>query len=211
MRTFKAKSKNQAEYVRSVYDNDMVFCIGPPGAGKTACAIGTAVSMFEKGIVTKIVLARPVVTVDNIDNIGFLPGDLEAKMDPYLRPMFDEIFTYYDKALVGRMMHENVLEISPLEYLRGRTFHNSVVILDEAQNATYSQLKMITTRLGRKSKMIINGDITQSDINNSGLQLWYDKIVNDIVGIGRVELERSDIVRHKLVSAIVGKCEDHET
>lgn len=211
MRTFKAKSSNQTEYIRAIYDNDMVFCIGPAGSGKTACAIGTAVSLFDQNIVQKIILTRPTITVDDEDKIGFLPGDIDDKMAPYLRPMYDELLTYYDTNLLKRMRHEDALEIEPLQYLRGRTFHNAVIILDEAQNATHSQLKMLTTRLGRSSKMIINGDISQYDRRGAcQLDIWYNKIINDLVGVGRIELDKTDIVRHKLVSAIIGRCDEYE-
>jgi len=211
MREFKAKGKNQAEYIRAIYDNDMVFCIGPAGSGKTACAIGTAINLFEQKICPKIILARPTVLADEGDSLGFLPGDVEHKMAPFLRPMYDELNTYYDKNTLKKMIENEDIEITPLQYLRGRTFHNTVVILDEAQNATYKQLKMITTRLGRSSKMIINGDVDQHDRRGvSDLNIWFDEIIVKVPGIGRCKLEREDIVRHKLVSAIVGVTDEYE-
>lgn len=210
-RQFKPKTMNQGKYIRAVVENDIVFCSGPAGSGKTACAVGIAVEHFMEGKVDRIIVTRPTVGTDEDygGGLGYLPGDIRDKMDPYLRPIYDELLTYLERSKVEELISKEVLEIAPLDFMRGRTFHSAFVIMDEAQNASYNQLKMFTTRLGSRSKMIINGDIDQHDRRGiCALQQWINTIVNDIEGIGVVQLDRTDIVRHPLVSAILGKIEN---
>lgn len=180
----------------------------------TACAIGLAVSHLCEGKKSKIIITRPTVGTDEDGSkgIGYLPGDIKEKMDPYLRPIFDELNTYFTKHEVDNMIRQDVIEIAPLYYMRGRTFHDAFVILDEAQNATHVELKMITTRLGRKSKLVINGDVNQFDrrFKKCPLKVWISEIINEILGIGVIELQAMDIVRHPIVSAILHKVENFE-
>lgn len=207
-RQFKPKSRNQAEYIRSMIEHDMVFCTGPAGSGKTACAVGLAIEHYMDGKVDKIVVTRPTIGTDDYDRgLGFLPGDIREKMDPYLRPIYDELHTYIGKSFTEKLIRDEDIEIAPLDFMRGRTFHSSFVIMDEAQNATHSQLKMFTTRMGSRSKMVVNGDIDQHDRygQDCALDKWLNNIVNDVNGVGVVYLDHSDIVRHKLVSAILTK------
>jgi phosphate starvation-inducible PhoH-like protein len=193
----------QLRYIETMLQNDMTFCIGPAGTGKTYLAVAVAVSMLRKKQIRKIVLARPAVEAG--ERLGFLPGDLQAKVNPYLRPLFDSLEEMMEFAQMRKFIEMDLIEVVPLAFMRGRTMNEAVVICDEAQNTTTSQMLMFLTRLGRGSKMIITGDITQTDLEKgqaSGLVDAIQKLRN-IAGIGVVELDRADIVRHKLVHKIV--------
>jgi phosphate starvation-inducible PhoH-like protein len=193
----------QLRYIETMLKNDMTFCIGPAGTGKTYLAVAVAVSMLKKKHIRKIVLARPAVEAG--ERLGFLPGDLHAKVNPYLRPLFDSLEGMMEFVQMRKFMEMDIIEVIPLAFMRGRTFNEAIVICDEAQNTTVSQMLMFLTRLGRESKMIITGDITQTDLEKGQISGLVDAIrrLRDIAGIGVVELKRADIVRHKLVHKIV--------
>ncbi|MDE3058242.1 MAG: PhoH family protein [Bacteroidota bacterium] len=199
----KAKTAGQVEYVRRVQMNDIVFSIGPAGTGKTYLAVAMAVASLKNRDVNKIVLARPAVEAG--ENLGFLPGDLKEKVDPYLRPLYDALDDMLPAEKLKTYMERRIIEIVPLAYMRGRTLNSSFLILDEAQNATAMQMKMFLTRLGDHSKAIITGDITQIDLplkTTSGL-VQIQEILQGIEGISFVYLDRNDVVRHKLVKDII--------
>ena len=201
--SIKPKTEGQKRYIETVNNNDLTFCIGPAGTGKTYLAVATAASLLKHGQAKRIVLARPAVEAG--ERLGFLPGDLQAKVNPYLRPLFDALHDMMDYEQVKRFMVNDVIEVIPLAFMRGRTLNDSCIILDEAQNTTPSQMLMFLTRLGHDSKMIVTGDTTQVDLpedTKSGLDDALDKL-KGIKGIGVVELDRSDIVRHRLVQNIV--------
>jgi phosphate starvation-inducible PhoH-like protein len=203
----KPKTEGQKRYVETMFQNDLTFCIGPAGTGKTYLAVAAAASLLKQGIVRRIVLARPAVEAG--ERLGFLPGDLQAKVNPYLRPLFDALHDMIDFEQVKRFMVNDVIEVIPLAFMRGRTLNESVIILDEAQNTTPAQMLMFLTRLGHDSKMIVTGDATQIDLpenQQSGLIDALSKL-RGIKGIGVVELERGDIVRHRLVQNIVNAYE----
>jgi phosphate starvation-inducible protein PhoH and related proteins len=197
------KTAGQRAFVASIADNTLTFGIGPAGTGKTFLAIVMAVRALKNREVARIVLSRPAVEAG--EKLGFLPGDLEEKVDPYLRPLYDALGESLDDATVGKYLERGVIEVAPLAYMRGRTLNEAYVILDEAQNASREQLKMFLTRLGQGSKMIVNGDITQVDLPRgvrSGLA-DAERIFSGIDDIGVVKLTESDIVRHPLVAKIV--------
>jgi phosphate starvation-inducible PhoH-like protein len=197
------KTAGQKRYVDAMLNNDLTFCVGPAGTGKTYLAVAVAASMLKHGQAKRIVLARPAVEAG--ERLGFLPGDLQAKVNPYLRPLFDALHDMIDFEQVKRFMVNDVIEVIPLAFMRGRTLNESVIILDEAQNTTPSQMLMFLTRLGHDSKMIITGDTSQVDLppnQMSGLDDALAKL-RGIKNIGAVELERGDIVRHRLVQNIV--------
>lgn len=199
----KPKTDGQKFYIDAIFKHDLTFCLGPAGTGKTYLAVAAAASMLKAGMVKRIVLARPAVEAG--ERLGFLPGDLQAKVNPYLRPLFDALHDMMDVEQVKRFMLNDVIEIAPLAFMRGRTLNESAIILDEAQNTTPSQMLMALTRLGMESKMIVTGDPTQVDLNHneeSGLIDAVDRL-RGIKQIAIVELKRSDIVRHKLVQSIV--------
>jgi phosphate starvation-inducible PhoH-like protein len=201
------KTPGQKLYVETMFGNDLTFCIGPAGTGKTYLAVAAAASLLKRGAVKRIVLARPAVEAG--ERLGFLPGDLQAKVNPYLRPLFDALHDMMDFEQVKRFMMNDVIEVIPLAFMRGRTLNESCVILDEAQNTTPSQMLMFLTRLGNNSKMIVTGDTTQIDLpeeQESGLTDALAKL-KGIKGIGIVMLERGDIVRHRLVQNIVNAYE----
>ena len=196
-----------------VRKNDIVFSIGPAGTGKTYIAVAFAVSALENHDVDRIILCRPAVEAG--ENLGFLPGDLREKVDPYLTPLYDALEDMLHKARLNPLLAKNTIEIIPLAYMRGRTLNNAFLILDEAQNATPMQMKMFLTRLGVNSKTIITGDITQIDLPSradSGL-LQVLEILNDIDGIGFCQLDKTDVVRHRLVKNIIdayNSANDHD-
>lgn len=203
----KAKTPGQLNYLQTALKNDICFVIGPAGTGKTYLAVALAVSSLKKGNVNKIVLARPAVEAG--ESLGFLPGDFREKIDPYLRPLYDALDDMMPSEKLRGYLEKGVVEIVPLAYMRGRTLNNAFVILDEAQNATATQMKMFLTRLGVSSKAIITGDITQIDLPSktvSGLIEAKD-ILKDIEGVGFVYFDKSDVVRHRLVKDIINAYE----
>lgn len=202
-KTVRARTANQKLMVSSVDKNDILFAIGPAGTGKTYTAVALAVRALKNKQVKKIILTRPAVEAG--ENLGFLPGDLKEKIDPYLRPLYDSLDDMIPADKLGYYMTTRTIEIAPLAYMRGRTLDNAFIILDEAQNATDLQLKMFLTRIGANAKAIITGDITQIDLPpkiKSGLEKSV-RILKNIDGIGHVELDEEDVVRHKLVKAII--------
>ncbi|HZW40342.1 MAG TPA: PhoH family protein [Ignavibacteriaceae bacterium] len=199
----KAKTPGQQNYLQIALKNDICFAIGPAGTGKTYLAVALAVAALKKGVVNKIVLARPAVEAG--ESLGFLPGDFREKIDPYLRPLYDSLDDMLPSDKLKGYLEKRIVEIVPLAYMRGRTLNNSFVILDEAQNATDVQMKMFLTRLGVNSKAIITGDITQIDLpskTTSGL-IQAKNILNGIEGVGFVYFDKGDVVRHKLVKDII--------
>jgi len=208
-RAIKPKTGGQRRYIDAMLHHDLTFCLGPAGTGKTYLAVAAAASMLKHGRAKRIVLARPAVEAG--ERLGFLPGDMQAKVNPYLRPLFDALHDMMDVEQVKRFMVNDIIEVIPLAFMRGRTLNESVIILDEAQNTTASQMMMFLTRLGHDSKMIVTGDATQVDLPGavrSGLIDAMDKLAG-IRGIAMIELERTDIVRHKLVQAIVDAYEQN--
>ena len=206
----KAKTPTQIEYVNIVQKNDICFAIGPAGTGKTYLAVALAVASLKKGIVQRIVLARPAVEAG--ESLGFLPGDFKEKIDPYLRPLYDALQDMLPADQLSNYMLKGIIEIVPLAYMRGRTLNNAYVILDEAQNATTTQMKMFLTRLGVTSKAIITGDLTQIDLpkkNMSGL-IESINILKNIDGIGYMDFKSTDVVRHSLVKDIINAYEKNE-
>ena len=203
----KPKTEGQKKYIDAIFSNDLTFCIGPAGSGKTYLAVAAAASMLKQGQAKRLVLARPAVEAG--ERLGFLPGDLQAKVNPYLRPLFDALHDMMDFEQVKRFMLNDVIEVIPLAFMRGRTLNETVIILDEAQNTTASQMLMFLTRLGHDSKMIVTGDATQIDLPRdvpSGLVDAVDKL-RGVKGIATIELARGDIVRHRLVQSIVNAYE----
>lgn len=199
----KARTPNQQRLVRSVYEHDMVFAIGPAGTGKTYTAVAMAVRALKNKEIRRIILTRPAVEAG--ENLGFLPGDMRDKLDPYLQPLYDALRDMIPQQKLLSYWEDNTIEIAPLAFMRGRTLDNAFVILDEAQNATSSQLKMFLTRMGRNAKFIITGDLTQVDLprhQQSGL-LQATQILKDVKGIDIIQLDKSDVIRHKLVTDII--------
>lgn len=197
------KTLGQKFFIDDMLNHDLTFAIGPAGTGKTFLAICVAVELLKKGDIKKIILTRPAVEAG--ENLGFLPGDLKEKVDPYLRPLYDALDEMLSSERTERFIEKGVIEIAPLAYMRGRTLDDAVVILDEAQNATTSQMLMFLTRLGRNSKMIVTGDLTQTDLlkkQESGLKVSIDRL-SHIKGISFVQLNHSDVVRHPLVIQIL--------
>jgi len=202
-RTVRARTANQKKMVSLADKNDVVFAIGPAGTGKTYTAVALAVRALKNKAVRKIILTRPAVEAG--ENLGFLPGDLKEKIDPYLRPLYDALDDMIPAEKLSYFMTNNIIEIAPLAYMRGRTLDNSFIILDEAQNATDLQIKMFLTRIGPSAKAIITGDLTQIDLpknQKSGLEK-ATRILKKIDGIGYLELDEEDVVRHRLVKAII--------
>jgi len=199
----KARTSGQINYINLARKNDICFVIGPAGTGKTYLAVAIAVSALKRGVVKKLVLARPAVEAG--ESLGFLPGDFREKIDPYLRPLYDALDDMIPSEKLKGYIEKRIIEIVPLAYMRGRTLNNAYVILDEAQNSTTMQMKMFLTRLGGNSKSIITGDITQIDLppkQVSGLVQAKD-ILSKVEGVGFIFLEKSDVVRHKLVKDII--------
>ncbi len=197
------KTEGQQKYVEAMFNNDLTFCVGPAGSGKTYLAVAAAASLLKQGKVRRLVLARPAVEAG--ERLGFLPGDLQQKVNPYLRPLFDALHDMIDIEQVKRFMLNDIIEIIPLAFMRGRTLNEAAIILDEAQNTTVNQMLMFLTRLGNDSKMIVTGDTSQIDLEDgieSGL-IDAGRRLRGIKGIGMIELEKTDIVRHRLVQNIV--------
>lgn len=209
-RPIKAKSENQQRLIDAYNNNDMIFAVGPAGTGKTYLSIALAVKALKEKAIKKIILSRPAVEAG--EKLGFLPGDMKDKIDPYLQPLYDALEDMIPAAKLQDMMEKRIIQIAPLAFMRGRTLSDAVVILDEAQNTTNAQLRMFLTRMGWNTKMIITGDMTQIDLpreQKSGLKEAL-KILTDIEGIGIVELNQKDIVRHKLVTKIVNAYEKYD-
>lgn len=203
----RAKSKNQQKYFDMVKTNDLVFSIGPAGTGKTFLAVAMALAFLRDNRISKIIISRPAVEAG--ESLGFLPGDLSEKLDPYLRPITDALYFMIGPDKLKSMIDKNIIEITPLAYMRGRTLNNAFIILDEAQNTTITQMKMFLTRIGANSKAIVTGDITQidlSDENHSGL-VDAKIVLAKVSGISFVYFNNSDIVRHKLVAKIINAYE----
>ncbi len=197
------KTEGQRAYVEAIENNDLVFCLGPAGTGKTYLAVAMAVSALKRGLIKRIVLVRPAVEAG--EKLGFLPGDLQAKVNPYLRPLFDAMHDMMSFDQLKRFMLNDLIEVIPLAYMRGRTLNNAIIILDEAQNTTAAQMLMFLTRLGHHSKMIVTGDDTQIDLEKSQRSGLIDAVnkLTGVEGVAVVKLTRSDIVRHRLVQRIV--------
>ena len=204
------RSENQCRLVEAFGKNDMIFAVGPAGTGKTYTAIALAVRALKNREIRKIILSRPAVEAG--EKLGFLPGDMRDKIDPYLQPLYDALEDMIPLAKLKEHMDSNVIQIAPLAFMRGRTLNDAIVILDEAQNTTAQQIKMFLTRMGSNTKMIITGDLTQIDLpqnQNSGL-VHALKVLDGVPGIGFVRLDKKDIVRHRLVTRIVEAYEKHE-
>ncbi|OUA85207.1 PhoH family protein [Bacillus thuringiensis] len=202
-KSIRVKTMGQRRYIHAMKKNDIVFGIGPAGTGKTYLAVVMAVRALKQGYVKKIILTRPAVEAG--ENLGFLPGDLKEKVDPYLRPLYDALHDILGQEYTQRMMERGVIEIAPLAYMRGRTLDDSFVILDEAQNTTGAQIKMFLTRLGFSSKMVITGDPSQVDLPKgvkSGLSIAAN-ILSGVSGLSFITLEQTDVVRHPLVQRII--------
>ena len=209
-RPIKARTKNQQRLIEAYQQNDMVFAVGPAGTGKTYLSIALAVKALKEKTAKKIILSRPAVEAG--EKLGFLPGDMKDKIDPYLQPLYDALEDMLPQVKLQDMMEKHQIQIAPLAFMRGRTLSDAVVILDEAQNTTPAQIRMFLTRMGWNTKMIITGDMTQIDLprsQKSGL-IEALHILNGIEGIGVVNLDRSDIVRHKLVTRIVNAYEEYD-
>ena len=198
-----ARSANQQLLVRSFMENDMTFAVGPAGSGKTYTGIALAVRALKNKEIRKIILSRPAVEAG--EKLGFLPGDMKEKIDPYLQPLYDALEDMIPAQKLREMMEQGIIQIAPLAFMRGRTLNDAVVILDEAQNTTGAQLKMFLTRMGINTKMIITGDVTQIDLPHSTRSGLIEalRILDNVPGIGFVHLDKKDIVRHKLVTRIV--------
>ncbi|MGO9776118.1 MAG: PhoH family protein [Terracidiphilus sp.] len=210
-RTVQPRSLNQRRYVEAIEQNDMVFGVGPAGTGKTYLAVAMAVAAINAKRVSRIVLVRPAVEAG--ERLGFLPGTLQEKIDPYLRPLYDALFDMLDIEKVDKMLDRNVIEVAPLAFMRGRTLNDAFIIMDEAQNTTIEQMKMFLTRIGNNSKAVITGDITQIDLPNprkSGL-LDAINILGGVEGIHFCHFEDCDVVRHVLVQRIVRAYESYKS
>ncbi|MCG1548902.1 PhoH family protein [Staphylococcus epidermidis] len=209
-KTIRAKTMGQRIYINAMKRNDLVFGIGPAGTGKTFLAVVYAAKQLRKGSVKRIVLTRPAVEAG--ESLGFLPGDLKEKVDPYLRPLYDGLNTVLGREQTQRLIERGVIEIAPLAYMRGRTLDDAFVILDEAQNTTHAQMKMFLTRLGFGSKMVVTGDQTQIDLPKgvkSGLKEAVKKL-SGVSGISIMKMDQNDVVRHPLVSKIINRYEGVE-
>src|SRR3954470_13442889 len=210
-RTVQPKSINQRRYLETIEKNDMVFGIGPAGTGKTYLAVAMAISALLAKRVNRIILARPAVEAG--ERLGFLPGTLQEKVDPYLRPLYDALYDMLEPEKVDRYLEKNVIEVAPIAFMRGRTLNDSFVILDEAQNTTSEQMKMFVTRLGFNSKAVITGDITQIDLPNakrSGLVEAAD-VLKNVEGLAFAYFDDGDVVRHHLVQRIIRAYDEHKT
>jgi len=208
--SIKPRSKHQRQYVSSIRENDINFGVGPAGTGKTYLAVACAVEALAREQVQRLLLVRPAVEAG--EKLGFLPGDLTQKIDPYLRPLYDALYEMLGFEKVGRLIDKNVIEVAPLAYMRGRTLNNAFIILDESQNTTTAQMKMFLTRIGFGSTAVITGDITQIDLpkgTRSGL-VHVSKVLQDIDGIGFTYFNAKDVVRHRLVQRIVEAYDEYD-
>ena len=209
-RSINTQGRNQSAYIKNIRENDLCFGIGPAGTGKTYLAVAAAIEALQKQSVSKIILVRPAVEAG--ERLGFLPGDLSQKVDPYLRPMYDALYEMLGFDQVSNLIERRVIELAPLAFMRGRSLNESFIILDEAQNTTIEQMKMFLTRMGFGSKSVVNGDITQIDLPTdkvSGLK-HAAEVLTGIEGIGIINFNHSDVVRHKIVQNIVEAYEKHQ-
>jgi phosphate starvation-inducible protein PhoH and related proteins len=207
----RAKTFRQRQYVQAIRKHDLTFCIGPAGTGKTFLAAIIAVQALLSNEYERLILTRPAVEAG--EKLGFLPGDLQQKVNPYLRPLYDALHEMLDPEKIPNLMERGIIEVAPLAYMRGRTLNNAFVILDEAQNTTPAQMKMVLTRLGFRSRMVVTGDITQTDLptnQQSGLAI-AQKILQNVDGIAFCQLSKADVVRNPLVQRIVAAYEQYET
>ncbi len=206
----RAKTFHQRQYIEAIRNNDLIFCTGPAGTGKTYLAAMVAVQALLSNQYERLILTRPAVEAG--EKLGFLPGDLQQKVNPYLRPLYDALYEMIDPEKIANLMERGIIEVAPIAYMRGRTLNNSFVILDEAQNTTPGQMKMVLTRLGFRSRMVVTGDTTQTDLpsyQESGLAV-SQRILQNVEGIAVCKLTKADVVRHPLVQRIVAAYEDFE-
>ncbi len=204
------RTANQKKYTDAIYKKDIVIGVGPAGTGKTYLAMACAISLFQKKLFDRIILTRPAVEAG--EKLGFLPGDISQKINPYLRPLYDALYEMFEFEKAIKLIELDVIEVAPIAFMRGRTLNNSFIIFDEAQNATNEQMKMMLTRIGSGSKIVVNGDITQTDLpsdKESGL-ITASKILMNIAGIEVVNFDRADVLRHKLVQNIIKAYETNE-
>ncbi|GAB4303154.1 MAG: PhoH family protein [Oscillatoriaceae cyanobacterium] len=206
----RAKTFRQRQYIQAIRSHDLTFCIGPAGTGKTFLAVLVAATALLGNEYDRLILTRPAVEAG--EKLGFLPGDLQQKINPYLRPLYDALYELIDPEKIPNLMERGVIEVAPLAYMRGRTLNNSFIILDEAQNTTAAQMKMVLTRIGFRSRMVVTGDITQTDLpshTDSGLAV-AQKILQHVEGIAFCHLSQADVVRHPLVQRIVAAYEHYQ-
>lgn len=206
----RAKTFHQKQYIQAIRTRDLTFCAGPAGTGKTFLAVVVAAQALLANQYERLILTRPAVEAG--EKLGFLPGDLQQKVDPFLRPLYDALYEFIEPEKMSNLMERGVIEVAPLAYMRGRTLNNSFVIVDEAQNTTPSQMKMVLTRLGFRSRMVVTGDMTQTDLpvnQQSGLTMAL-KILRNVEGIAFCEFSQKDVVRHPLVQRIVAAYEQYE-
>lgn len=209
-RTIRPRTSGQAAYVRAIAQNDLVFCVGPAGSGKTYLAVAMAVAALKRDAVRKIVLTRPAVEAG--ERLGFLPGDIQAKVDPYLRPLYDALHDMMPTEHIHRYMENDIIEVVPLAFMRGRTLDRAFIILDEGQNCTRKQMQMFLTRLGARSTSVVTGDVSQTDLppeQTSGM-VEAMSLLRDVRGIGFIRLTQKDIIRHRLVQDIVDAYEERD-
>ena len=207
----RAKTFRQRQYIQAVRSHDLTFCIGPAGTGKTYLAAVLAIQALLSNQYERLILTRPAVEAG--ERLGFLPGDLQQKIDPYLRPLYDALYEFVEPEKISGLMERGIIEVAPIAYMRGRTLNNAFVIIDEAQNTTPAQMKMLLTRIGFKSKMVVTGDLTQTDLpmqQESGLAM-AQKILKSIETIAFCNLSKADVVRHPLVQKIVEAYERYES
>jgi phosphate starvation-inducible PhoH-like protein len=207
----RAKTFRQRQYIKSIMTNDLIFCTGPAGTGKTYLAVVLAAQALLANQYDRLILTRPAVEAG--EKLGFLPGDLQQKIDPYLRPLYDALYEFVDPEKIANLMERGIIEVAPLAYMRGRTLNNAFVIVDEAQNTTPSQMKMVLTRLGFRAKMVVTGDLTQNDLSphqKSGLAVAQE-VLQRVEGVAFCQLTQADVVRHSLVQRIVAAYESRET
>lgn len=209
-KTIKARGKNQQEYIKKIYSRELVFGIGPAGTGKTFLAVACAVDALLNEKVKRIVLIRPAVEAG--EKLGFLPGDLSQKVDPYLRPLYDALYEMLGMERVNKLIEKEIIEVAPLAYLRGRTLNNSFIIMDESQNTTQDQMKMVLTRMGFGSKAVINGDLTQIDLPKQSISVLQHVmgVMDGVKEIGVTQFQSNDVVRHPLVRKIIDAYEKFE-